>query len=143
MKRTPMISDDLIYRKKQQYDEKNEAINNLIRFREKYYELDREFKREIELNINKKKKKCCCVSLCCCKYSNTAYTLPTYTSTYSSSDFLPDTSTLTRMTQNLNTFSSPKKSSSPPLYKSSLVPTHQQQPQKQQQRFVRKTIFDL
>ena len=141
MKRAPMISDDLIYRKKQQYDEKNEAINNLIRFREKYYELDREFKREIEDNINKKKKKCCCVSLCCCKYSNTAYTLPMYTSTYSSSDFLPETSTLMRMSQNLNTFPSPKKSSSPPLYKSSLAPPTLQK--QQQQRLTRKTIFDL
>ena len=65
---------DLMQRKNELYLEKNEAINNLIHFREKYYELDREFKKEIELNIRKKKENWY-ASQCCCKYSssNCAY----------------------------------------------------------------------
>lgn len=68
-------SKELINRKNEQYIEKNTAINNLIKFREKYYELDREFKNEIELNIIKKKQKWY-MSVCCCKYNSSTYTLP-------------------------------------------------------------------
>ena len=66
------ICGDLMRRKNELYFEKNEAINNLIHFREKYYELDREFKKEIELNIRKKRKGWY-MSPCCCKYSSAAY----------------------------------------------------------------------
>ena len=48
---------ELVDRKNKQYLEKNDAINNLIHFREKYYEIDREYKEEIGNNIKKKKKK--------------------------------------------------------------------------------------
>lgn len=63
---------EMMQRKNKLYVEKNEAINNLIQFREKYYELDREFKKEIELNIQKKRK-VWYTSPCCCKYSSSAY----------------------------------------------------------------------
>ena len=64
---------ELMERKNELYLEKNEAINNLIQFREKYYELDREFKKEIELNILKKKDNWY-ASKCCCKYSSSKCT---------------------------------------------------------------------
>ena len=60
---------ELLERKNKQYIEKNEAINNLVHFRDKYYELDREFKKEIEQNILRKNKKWY-TSGCCCKYSS-------------------------------------------------------------------------
>lgn len=47
--------------------QKNMAINRLIRFREKYLEIDKEFKTEIELNINRKSTHW---YACFCKYSN-------------------------------------------------------------------------
>lgn len=72
-------SKEVLEQKKEQYREKNEAIDNLIKFREKYYELDREFKKEIEQNIIKKKTKWFSSS-CCCKYSASCYTLPIYES---------------------------------------------------------------
>jgi len=78
-------SNELLEKKRAQYREKNEAIDNLIRFREKYYELDREFKREIEHNILKKKQRC--FFNFCCKYSG-GYTLP-YTTASTSESTLP------------------------------------------------------
>lgn len=60
---------ELLEKKSKQYIEKNEAINNLVHFRDKYYELDREFKKEIEQNILRKNKKWY-TSGCCCKYSS-------------------------------------------------------------------------
>ena len=63
---------ELVDRKNKQYLEKNDAINNLIHFREKYYEIDREFKEEIGNNIKKKHRKWY-TSACCCKYSSHSY----------------------------------------------------------------------
>ena len=63
------VTRELLERKNKQYIEKNEAINNLVHFRDKYYELDREFKKEIEQNILRKNKKWY-TSGCCCKYSS-------------------------------------------------------------------------
>ena len=60
-------SEELL-EKKEIYDKKkNIAINCLIRFREKYLEIDKEFKTEIELNINRKTRNW---YACCNKYSS-------------------------------------------------------------------------
>jgi hypothetical protein len=92
-------SREMLEKKKEQYREKNDAIDVLIRFREKYYELDREFKKEIEYNIFKKKRSC--FINFCCKYSG-AYTLPYSASTSEST--LPYLSSNTTSINTANTF---------------------------------------
>jgi len=61
------ITDELLEKKDIHDKKKNMAINRLIRFREKYLEIDKEFKNEIELNINRKKSPW---YACCSKYSS-------------------------------------------------------------------------
>jgi hypothetical protein len=53
-------------KKRQHYIEKNKAINRLIEFREKYLDIDDEFKLEIEQNTQRKNR---AWYECCCKYS--------------------------------------------------------------------------
>jgi hypothetical protein len=50
-------TEEIQNRRRQHYIEKNKAINNVIQFREKYLDIDQDFKEEIQRNINRRNTK--------------------------------------------------------------------------------------
>jgi hypothetical protein len=60
-------SEEMKLRQSYHYDDKNRAINNLIQFREKFLDIDSEFKEEIQKNINRRNIRW---YNCWCKYSS-------------------------------------------------------------------------